>query len=154
MLSDYRIEKDRLPVVVVTTAGERLPGDVFVQAYARHRTGREEPWDILNAPELFFPLGLNNGDTLLVAKAHVRELEIVGEARNAGEAVPAHPSTIELSMTGGIIRAGRVYLEVPYDHPRLLDFLNRFGRRFLSLYTDDGVRLVNVGAIERVRQLD
>jgi len=154
MHSEYRIEKERLPVVVVTTAGDRMFGDMFVQAYARHRSGREEPADIVNGPEPFFPLALSNGDTVLLAKDWVREVEIVGESRLDTSALASRAASVEVTVTGGPARVGRVYLEVPFDRPRLLDFLNHFKQRFLALHTDDGVRLVNVRLLERVRPLD
>ena len=46
--NDYRIEKDRLAAVVVTVGGERLTGELFVQASPRNRYGREEAADVLN----------------------------------------------------------------------------------------------------------
>jgi hypothetical protein len=155
MHNDYRIEKQRQPVVVVMATGDRLFGDIFVQAYARHRSGREEPMDVLNDPEPFFPLAMPDGGTLLIAKQCVRELEVVGTL--TGEdltAVAAQSTAVELTLAGGHTRAGWLYLEVPFDRPRLLDFLNRFDQRFLTLHTDDGVRLVNIRSLERARQLD
>ena len=152
--SEFRIEKERLPVVVVTTAGDRMFGDIFVQAYIRHRSGREEPSDIMNGPEPFFPLAVASGEMVLISKDWVREVEIVGEARADDAAMASQPATVEITVSGGPTRSGRVYLEVPFDRPRLLDFLNRFDQRFLALHTDDGTRLVNVRLLERVRQLD
>ena len=154
MHSDYRIEKERLPVVVVTDGGERFFGEMFVQAYTRHRSGREEPVDVLNNDERFFPLATGDGDTLLFAKSGVRELEIVGDTEGAPETSGARPVRVEVTLRGGPTRTGCVYLEVPFDRPRLLDFLNRYALPFLALHTDDGVRLMNVALLERVRQLD
>jgi len=154
MHSEFRIEKERLPVVVVTTAGDRMFGEMFVQAYIRHRSGREEPSDIMNGPEPFFPLALADGDSVLLAKDWVREVEIVGEAGADDAAMASRQATVEMTVSGGPTRIGRVYLEVPFDRPRLLDFLNRFDRRFVELHTDEGMRLINVRLLERVRQLD
>jgi hypothetical protein len=74
--SDFRIEKERLPVTVVTASGERLSGDIFVQGYARNRLGRERPIDVLNDPEPYFALALPDESTLLVAKRRVRDVTI------------------------------------------------------------------------------
>ncbi len=73
---------------------------------------------------------------------------------DAANSVGARAAEIELALTTGETRSGAIFLEVSLDRPRVLDFLNRFDQRFLTLYTDDGVRLVNVGSLERVRQLD
>ena len=154
MHSDYRIEKERLPVVVVTDGGERFFGDMFVQAYTRRRSGREEPVDVLNNDERFFPLATADGETLLIAKAGVRELELVGDTMAAPAHAGCRPVAVEVILRGSPPRVGRVFLEVPFDRPRLLDFLNRYAQPFLALHTDDGVRLMNVALLERVRQLD
>ena len=155
MSVEYRIEKDRLAVVVTTMAGERLSGDIFVQPYTRNRMGREEAPDVLNGVEPFFPLDTGEHGTVLVAKDNVREVEIPGPVDEELQiAVGAQAVEIELWLTGGAVETGAVFLEVPMDRPRLLDFLNRVHDRFLTLYSPDGVRLVNRRLIERVRPLD
>jgi hypothetical protein len=154
-MSEYRIEKFRYPVIVTMAGGERIEGDMFVQAYARFRTGPEEPPDILNGDEPFFPLVDGRGDTLLIAKDQVMEVEAVvteedDEFRRAG----LRPEMIEVTLVGGSALQGAVHVEVAADRPRLLDFLNRFDERFLLLQTTDGVHLVNRRYIARVRPLD
>ena len=49
--NDFRIQKDRLAAVLVTVGGDRLAGELFVQASPRNRYGREEAADILNSAE-------------------------------------------------------------------------------------------------------
>ena len=155
MSSDYRIEKERITVAVTTSSGATVDGDIFVQTYARHRMGREEPSDIMNADEPYFPLATHDGGTLLLAKDQVREVVYEGALEDAAaNSVGARSAEIELTLTNGDVRSGAVFLEVSYDRPRVLDFLNRFDLRFLTLHTDGGVRLVNRRLIERVRPLD
>ena len=62
MLSDYQIEKTRVPIVVRTLSGEEFTGDVFLQPYTQSRRGREEVADLLNACEPFFPLRCASGE--------------------------------------------------------------------------------------------
>ncbi len=159
MNSDYRIEKDRQLVVLTTVGGSRIVGEMFVQAYARHRMGPEEPRDIVNGEEPFFPLLLQDGSTLLVAKEHVMELEMTHGAEHEDGTDPEHEmlaraANVELTLSGGATRSGAVFLEVPFDRPRLLDFMNRFTDRFISLHTEQGVTLVNRRLVELVRPLD
>lgn len=150
--SDYRIEKERVTVTITTESGERLVGDIFVQSYARNRAGREEAIDVLNADEPYFPLALPDRSTVLVAKRRVRDVELPEGA--AGVTALARPATVEVILAGGDALFGEVLLEVPIDRPRLLDFLNRFDQRFVTLHTADGLRLLNRHLIERVRPLD
>lgn len=153
--SEYRIAKDRLPVVLTTVSGERITGEIFVQPYAPYRAGREEPQDILNAAEPWFPVACEDGETVLVAKEQVVELEAVlpldeDPVRHAG----MQPSVVELRLVTGELRSGALFIEVPSDRPRILDFLNRVGERFLLLHDREHLRLVNRRFIEYVRPLD
>ena len=156
--NDYRIEKVRCQVAVTTLDGERLVGDMFLQPFAHHRQGPEAPADLLNDDEPFFPLVLPEGDTLLLAKERVREVEVpednppVDEDPYVGAGV--RYASVELTLLGNVVRAGLVRVELPYERPRLLDFFNRLSERFLTVYADDGVRLVNRRCIERVRPLE
>jgi hypothetical protein len=151
--NDYRIEKDRLAAVVVTVGGERLTGELFVQASPRNRYGREEAADVLNSAEPFFPMLTNEGELFLIAKDRVREVE-------SREPLPADqwqigaPATINVWLTGGAMHTGNVYLESLSGRTRVLDYLNRVGERFLLLYTTHGTVLLNRSFIERVKPLD
>ncbi|CAA9359234.1 MAG: hypothetical protein AVDCRST_MAG40-3371 [uncultured Gemmatimonadaceae bacterium] len=154
--SDFRIEKERLPVTVTTESGERLNGEMFVQSYARRRLGKEEAGDVLNDNDPYFPLALSDDQTVLVAKQRVRDVAVASVA--GVEAAPANPAarpvTVEVVVAGGDAFLGEVRLEVPFERPRLLDFLNRLQQRFVTLHTADGIRLINSRLIERVRSLD
>jgi hypothetical protein len=151
--SDFRIEKERLPVMVTTESGERLSGDMFVQSYARRRLGREEVIDVLNDNDPYFPLALADDSMLLIAKQRVRDVDVPSEERSPLSPV-ARPVTVEVIVAGGDAFLGEVRLEVPFERPRLLDFLNRLQQRFITLHTADGIRLINSRLIERVRPLD
>jgi hypothetical protein len=153
MNNDYRIEKDRLAAVLVTVGGERVAGELFVQASPRNRYGREEAADILNSAEPFFPMLTSDGQLFLVAKERVRELES-RDPMPTDEWQIGAPATIEVMLTGGSVHQGNVYLESLSGRTRVLDYLNRVGERFLLLYTTRGTVLVNRSFIERVRPLD
>ena len=154
-MSEYRIEKFRYPVIVTLAGGERIAGDMFVQAYARFRSGPEEPPDILNGAEPFFPLVDERGETLLIAKDQVTEVEaVVTEEPDEFRLAGLRPEVIEITLAGGETRQGAVHLEVAVERPRLLDYLNALNLRFLVLQTTDGVRLINRRHIVRVRPLD
>ena len=159
MTDDYRIEKSRLSVVVVTAGGERITGDLFVQPFSRYRLGPEQAPDLLNAREAYFPFATDDGETVLIAKDQVREVEIAFPPGAAEEATPdgtagARRALIEVTLSDGSAATGAVYLQAPTDRPRLLDFLNRCDSRFITLYAPGGARLVNRRLIERVRPLD
>jgi hypothetical protein len=151
--NDYRIQKDRLAAVLITAGGEKVVGELFVQASPRNRYGREEAADILNSAEPFFPMLTSDGELFLVAKDRVRELE-ARDPMPADEWQIGAPASIEVLLTGGAVHTGNVYLESMSGRTRVLDYLNRVGERFLLLYTTRGTVLLNRSFIERVRPLD
>ena len=153
--NEYRIEKLRCPVTVVLAGGERIPGDLFVQASVPFRLGPEEPADVFNSADPYVPLAEASGEILILAKSRVAEVEIGApseqdELRIAG----LRPVGIEVTLAGSSPRAGFLHIAVRNERPRLLDFLNSLDQQFLMLYTTDGVRLINRALIERVRPLD
>ena len=157
MSNDYRIAKERYQVVVTTLAGEELVGDMFVQPYSPRHAGPEAPADVLNDDDPFFPLALEGGETLLLAKAGVRDVVVPDLSEAADDEylfAATRPASVELTLTGGGSCVGTLHLETPDERPRLLDFLNRFHGRFLPLHTDEGIRLVSWRCVERVRPLD
>jgi len=152
---DLHIEKFRYPVVVTMVDGARIVGDMFVQSIAPFRTGSEEPPDILNDPDDYFPLAAADGDTLLIAKDHVAEVEAVLPERDGEEMLAGvRPTVVEVVLSNGLVLGGSVLLPAHVDRPRLLDYLNRVSERFLTLQSTEGVRLINTRLIGRVRPLD
>ena len=142
-------------MTLMLLGGERIIGAMFVQGHARHRSAPEDPCDILNEPEPFFPLLTENGETLLIPKARV--LEVSGDIPSqrftaSGSGSPG--VTIAVTLVGGTVRTGAVFLDMPGPAPRPLDFLNRLPERFFALHDTDEVRLINRDLIERVHPLD
>ena len=142
-------------MILTLLGGEAIIGSMFVQAHARHRAEREDPRDILNEPEPFFPLVTQEGETLLIPKARV--LEVSGDIPScrADAPRPTMPSvSIAVTLVGGAQRTGRVFIDVPGPAARPLDFLNHSPDRFFALYSDGDIRLINRDLIERVHPLD
>ena len=94
--NDVRIEKEHVAVSITMFGGEALSGSVFApQIYPPG--GVEEPLQLLNEAEPFFPLGLATGEVLLIAKHRVLEITLDESARGeelpgkrAHRAAPAH----------------------------------------------------------------
>jgi len=151
--NDVRIEKERVAVSITMEGGEVLSGSLFApQIYPPG--GLEDPLQLLNEPEPFFPFGLPTGEVLLIAKDRV--VEIVLDDSPAGEELPGSAPTalLQVTLAGGISHIGSMRLEVRASRPRVLDYMNHCTVRFMALRTDAGVRLINRKMIERVRPLD
>lgn len=153
ILNDFHIEKSRLPVVVITTEGERLTGDLFVVGNPRNPSGHEEPIELLNAPEPFFPLATLSGRILLCAKSHVRELLIPRDDVTEPDWSLGARADIAVHLAGGSMHKGTIHIEQHSAHQRVLDYLNRIGSRYLQLFTAQGVVLLNREFIIHVEQV-
>lgn len=153
MVNDFHIEKIRLPVVVITTMGERLSGDLFVVANLRNPSGHEDAPDVMNAPEPFFPLATPNGRVLLCAKSHVRELIIPRDDVVEPDWSLGARADIAVELSGGGLHSGTIFIEQQSAHQRVLDYLNRLTSRFLQLFTAQGVVLINRECIVHVEQV-
>ncbi|GMV11365.1 MAG: hypothetical protein AMXMBFR55_30990 [Gemmatimonadota bacterium] len=152
LMDDLRIEKARLPVVLITLDGERISGELFVQASARNGSGHETAHDVLNGAEPFFPIATMKGLTLLVAKEQVRELFVAREDADEDEWDFGTPAEVEVVMQGGAAHVGTILVHQVTGRRRVLDYLNRFTERFVALYKEEGVVLLNRARIAHVRQ--
>lgn len=155
MPSDYIIEKSCAPVSLLTLAGERLAGEVYLQPYVHHRRGREEVVDLLNAFEPFFPLRCDDGAIRFLLKEQVVEVQldhlaIEDDDRHLG----AREAVVELTLATGDAYTACIHYEVPTARPRLLDWLNRLEQRFVLVHASGGPRLVNWRLVAAVRPLD
>jgi hypothetical protein len=153
MTDDYRIEKTRRAVEVTLANANRLEGDVFVQPFARFRSGPEEPLDVLNGDDPFLPLGLPNGDVLLVQKSQIAvvgtELPEDDDSVDRG-VVGMH---VELALIDGSILSGSIFPEVRLGRPRLVDILNDTKQPFIALFGSDHLQNVNRALIAHARPL-
>lgn len=154
MSDDYRIEKTRQRVAVTLANAKRLEGDVFVQPFARFRSGPEEPLDLLNDhSDPFLPLGLTNGDVLLVQKSQIAvvgtELPGVDDSVERG-VVGMH---VELGLIDGSTLNGSIFPEVRMGRPRLVDILNDTKQPFIALFGSDRLQIVNRAMIAHARPL-
>ena len=148
--NDFRIEKSRLPVVLVTIEGQRISGDLFVQSCARNKQGNETAQDVLNAPEPFFPIATMKGRTLLLSKDHVRELFVAREDTDDAEWEFGTMADVDVVMQGGSRHVGAILIQQSSGRQRVLDHLNRLQERFLPLRKEEGLVLLNRALIAHV----
>jgi hypothetical protein len=154
MVNEFRIEKSRLPVAITLVGGDAMAGELFIQASALHRFEMEDANEIMNAPDAFFPLRLQSGSTLLVAKAKVRDVQVGPDHAADPDWTLGTPAEVCVTLEGGTTYTGVLLLPHAAGRGRVLDALNRDGQRFLTLHQDDGLVLVNRAQIVHVRHMD
>ncbi len=153
MLNDFRIEKTPLPVSVTLLDSDILVGDLFIQASAKHQFAMEDASEVMNTSDDFFPLRLRSGSTLLVAKGQVRDVRVAPEHIPATDWSVCVPTPVHIRLRDGSNLEGKFLIETNAGRTRVLDYLNHWTERFVSLYRADGLVLVNVSQIVHVRQL-
>lgn len=156
-INRYRVEKLRRAVTIVLDDGRRLEGEVFLWSRAKARSTPEEPIDLLNDDEPFFPFFRDGEEMLLLAKEHVARAESLSEA-DAAEIPDATMASdgmmgVEMTLTDGATISGFVPLERRGEQTRLLDFLNGYHKRFIPVFWGEHVCLVNRHQIASISQL-
>lgn len=149
-MSEYRIEKVRRRVIVTLAGGARLDGDIFLQPWAPYRTGPQDPGDLLNEADLFFPLSTSGDGMVLVAKDRVTHVQFEADGADT-ETGGSADVAVDVVFGDGSSISGELRLEARTDRARLLDFLNGDHQRFLTLRTSAAVCLVNRAQIAHVR---
>ncbi|HKO16813.1 MAG TPA: hypothetical protein VJU87_11290 [Gemmatimonadaceae bacterium] len=158
-INRFRVEKLRRAVTVVLDDGRRLEGEIFLWSRAKARTTPEEPIDLLNEDEEFFPFFRDGEEMLLLAREHVARVE-----STAGEddpeldfsEMPPGPDGlmgVEMTLADGTTLSGFVPLEKRGEQTRLLDFLNSYRKRFIPIFWGEHVCLVNRHQIASISQL-
>ncbi|HYC52695.1 MAG TPA: hypothetical protein VEB19_16400 [Gemmatimonadaceae bacterium] len=151
-MSEYRIEKLKRDVSVQLANGQRLEGQMFLRPVSRHRARSEDPLELLNDVEPFFPLMLANGKAMLVSKSGVALVETAIEDED--QDLTALGYLVEVTLTDGSTCRGSVFVERQPGRQRLYDFLNAWPSRFMTVVNTDKVILVNTQTIAHVREVD
>jgi hypothetical protein len=152
--NEYFIEKLRMPLALTLLGGRQFRGEVFIQASARHLSALEDAPEFMNASERFFPLRLEDGETLLIAKTHVVSAMVPHKFAAGLSWEFADRVRVVVEMHGGLSHEGLLIVESVVSGARVLDHLNHQDETFVSLSRDDGVWLLNRAHIAYVRPLD
>jgi hypothetical protein len=152
-INRFRVEKLRRAVSVVLADGRRLEGDVFLAERTRVRAGPQEPMDLLNEDEPFFPFFLDEQEVLLLAKAQVIRAVTAAPDGSLSADMPDGAMAVEITLIDGSAISGFVPVEKRGEHTRLVDYLNGYVKRFIPVFWGEQVCLVNRMQIASVSQL-
>jgi hypothetical protein len=132
----------------------RLRGELHVQGRVAHHDGPETPLEMLNRPDAFFPISVDQGIAFL-AKAQVAVVVCAPQVEYSDPERVSAVKTIalEIVVAGGEEFRGWAALELPPTRARTLDYLNGPGQ-FFSLQGEDATRLINRAHVRVVRPLD
>lgn len=145
---NYSVPKESVQVRAVMTAGKPQAGTAFVAEAARDHAGHQRLEDMLNEPELFFPLVgrnrftlLNKRNLLYLTTADAPELEYYNRLAHF-----ARGERVHLHLRGRHTLTGTLLIEMPEGMDRVQDYLNS-GRNFLPLLVRKELAIVNCASI-------
>ena len=146
---------ERITADIALADQARLRGELHVQGRVAQHDGAETPLEMLNRPDPFFPITLEQGRVAFLAKAQVA---LVVCAPQMGQSDPERVSAaktiaLEIVMAGGEEFRGWATLELPPTRARTQDYLNAAGT-FFSLHGEDATRFINRAFVRMVRPLD
>jgi hypothetical protein len=152
MASELRVPTVAMAAEVTCVDGRVFRGRVFVPASSSRHEGpmRAEEW--MNGAGLFFPFLPDEGEApIIFNKAEVVTVTVAGDPERAA----AEPIDVDRGVQvecGEHVLRGHLHIDMPPNHSRVLDYLNR-GDGFLVLYDGDRLHLVQKQNITRVIEM-
>ena len=150
----FQVPRREAPARILLDDGQVLEGQLYL-AVAGHDGRPETVGERLNQTgEEFVPMACG-GDRFLLNKSGIITVTVPDEADavREDEGNGAKQSAVRVSLAGGISLIGRLYIAMPLERSRVLDYLNA-APRFLALHAQNGVTLVHRRFIVSVRSDD
>ena len=151
---DLRVPTVALAAEVFCADGRQFPGRIFLPSSASHHAGvmRAEEW--MNEPNEFFPLLPDGGEIPVILNK--REILVISVPASADrdealEDVPMRERRLTVECSA-LRLTGTILIDMPEEHSRVLDYLNRPGP-FLTLREGDRHFLVCKARITRVLEI-
>jgi hypothetical protein len=150
---DYRVPRVLRAAEVLCADGERLRGRMFLPATAESHPGtmRAEEW--MNDAAEFFPFLLDGeGSPIILNKGEIVVITVAASSDHDDllDQVPV-PVRRVVVQCGGLRLQGDVAIDMPANHSRVLDLLNRPGA-FLNVREGNHHHLVRKSRITRVSE--
>jgi hypothetical protein len=141
--NEYFIEKEQLPVEVTMVTGEEFAGSLFVQPTWRRPSIEFDVPVLLNLPDPYLPLQLPNGQTRLLAKAHVVVMRGQSSVHPSENEELGEPAQVVIRCTNGTVVQGILMITRVTSNMRVMDYLNRSTEEFIPLQEGAMTVLVN-----------
>jgi hypothetical protein len=150
----YQVPRLLRAAEVLCADGRVLRGRVFLPAAAQSHPGamRAEEW--MNDPAPFFPfLPDGEGSPVILNKAQILVVTVSASADRDATLDEVQTPVRRVNVECGALRLqGDVLIDMPMNHSRVLDLLNRPGT-FLNLRDGDRHHLVCKARVTRVNEL-
>lgn len=149
-LSQFRVEKTRIPALVSLSTGGSVEGCFFVAGASAQGSIPERVAEILNAEDGFFPFEVHdNGSvrTVLYNRTQILTVTLTDlEARRDPGYDVATPCDVSVHLSDGRRLSGSVRIYRPEGRDRLSDWA-RHNDRFRYLEVGDATLIINVAHV-------
>ncbi len=145
----------RVAAEVVLADGVVLEGDLHLATRTVYPPETESPLEMLNRPEPFFALTLQQGGVAFVSKAQVAVVSCRDQLplSDPERASAARLVALEVALATGAEYRGRSTFESPPSRARALDYVNASGT-FFTVWSNDLTRYFNKSLVRLIRPLD
>jgi hypothetical protein len=158
-MSEYRVEKRRLPAELTLTSGPIIHGCFFLGASSATHAGPERVVDLLNGEKGFFPFELTRpaggaAETVLYNRAHVAVVKLADtiEAQLDPGYDVATERRVWIRLSTGTTVAGTVRVFQPMGRDRLSDYA-RSPDTFRYIEAGSETFVVNMEHVVELRQI-
>lgn len=142
-----KVPKSKRKVSLWVHPEGQVIGSLFVRQQSPHHAGEESPLEILNKEVAFIVLEKDKPEQLrFYNRNSIIRVEYNEELVSDTSSLPC-----QLNMMDGSIIEGSIHENLPPDHSRLFDYLNKENERFIKLFTSENeVCLINKSYINNV----
>ena len=146
---------NKVPAEAILAEGLTIKGALHVLARDTYPPGPETPLEMLNRPEVFFALTLDDGSVTFIPKAQVAVVSCHDQVplSDPERISAARLVSLEVVLHGGAEYRGRATFELPANRGRALDYVNAPGG-FFALWSDEVTWYVNKSHVRLIRPLD
>ena len=144
----------RVPATLHYADGTEIGGALHLQSAVAHHPGPETLAELLNRPEPFLPLSLDEDGVRFIPKAQIALVETPEpDSADADRRSAVRYVSLEVAMMSDRMLSGFAECELPPNRSRALDLLND-GGAFFALTADGTLWAVNRTHVRSVRPVD
>jgi hypothetical protein len=138
-----KIPKKQMPVTLWVHPEGQVVAALFLHLPGPDTARPEEPWDILNQPEVFLVVKRDDPDEMrFYNKASIIRVEYWDGSRDPS--MDGNPIDCQLHMMDGSLLRGMISKALAPERSRLYDYMNDNNERFLKVHLGGGdVTLIN-----------
>jgi hypothetical protein len=154
-MSQFRVEKRKAEAELTLSNGESRRGCFFLSGSSATHAGPERVKDLLNSEPGFFPFEVANQETVLVNRAQLVTIRLMGSVDESTLDSGYDVATVRdvvIRLSNRVVLRGSVRIYRPQGHDRLSDHA-RSTELFHYLENAEGTYIVNSAHIVELSEI-